>query len=104
MPTYEYVCRACEHEFEAFQKISAKPLRTCPECGADSAERRISSGAGLLFKGSGFYATDYRDSPPAEKKRDGEAEGKSGSGADDSGDGGSGGEGKGRGSREEADG
>lgn len=67
MPTYEYICGKCGHEFEAVQSISAKPLRTCPEdlCGRKKwghgkVKKKISAGAGLLFKGSGFYITDYR--------------------------------------------
>jgi putative FmdB family regulatory protein len=67
MPTYEYICEKCGHEFEAFQSISAPPLRICPEksCarekwGRGRVKRKISAGAGLLFKGSGFYTTDYR--------------------------------------------
>jgi len=60
MPTYEYACAECDHEFEAFQSITAKPIRKCPECGKRKVERLISGGAGLLFKGSGFYITDYR--------------------------------------------
>ena len=64
MPTYEYVCEACGHEFERFQKISADPVRKCPECGRRKVRRRISAGGGLVFKGPGFYATDYRKSPP----------------------------------------
>lgn len=59
MPTYEYRCTACEHEFEKFQRMSDEPVAECPECGA-RGERRISGGAGLLFKGEGFYITDYR--------------------------------------------
>ena len=59
MPTYEYRCTACEHGFEKFQRMSDEPVAECPECGA-RAERRISGGAGLLFKGDGFYITDYR--------------------------------------------
>jgi len=58
MPTYEYRCSA-GHEFEQFQRMSEEPLRVCPVCGA-AAERILSTGAGLLFKGSGFYITDYR--------------------------------------------
>ncbi|MCK5410713.1 MAG: zinc ribbon domain-containing protein [Gemmatimonadota bacterium] len=64
MPTYEYVCEACGHEFERFQKISADPVRKCPECGRRKVRRRISAGGGLVFKGPGFYATDYRKPPP----------------------------------------
>ena len=67
MPTYEYICEKCGHEFEAFQSISAGPLRICPKelCGRKKwgrgrVKRRISAGGGLLFKGSGFYITDYR--------------------------------------------
>lgn len=59
MPTYEYRCSSCQHEFEKFQRMSEDPVAECPSCGAAS-ERRLSGGAGLLFKGSGFYITDYR--------------------------------------------
>ena len=60
MPTYEYVCQKCEHRFERFQSIMAKPIRKCPNCGKASAHRLVSAGAGIIFKGSGFYETDYR--------------------------------------------
>ena len=60
MPTYEYACTACDHEFEAFHSITADPIRLCPECGEEKVERLISGGAGLIFEGSGFYITDYR--------------------------------------------
>ena|SRR4028118_986984 len=59
MPTYEYRCPSCGNEFEKFQRMSDEPVAECPSCGA-GAERRLSGGAGLLFKGSGFYITDYR--------------------------------------------
>jgi len=59
MPTYEYECLNCGHNFEAFQKMSDKHLSSCPLCGKE-VRRLISSGAGIIFKGSGFYATDYR--------------------------------------------
>lgn len=60
MPTYEYVCRACEHEFEEFQSMSAASLKKCPSCGKNALERKIGIGAGIIFKGGGFYETDYR--------------------------------------------
>ena len=60
MPTYEYRCKSCAHEWEEFQSIKAKPLRKCPDCGKLKAERIISAGGGIIFKGSGFYQTDYR--------------------------------------------
>jgi len=67
MPTYEYVCEKCGHEFEKSQPISSKPLTVCPEesCaqkrwGKGKVKRMISTGGGLIFKGSGFYITDYR--------------------------------------------
>ncbi len=59
MPTYEYLCGSCQHKFEEFQRISEPPLKICPSCGG-KVERLLSGGAGLLFKGSGFYKTDYR--------------------------------------------
>ena len=60
MPTYAYVCDKCHHEFDAFQSITAKPLRECPACGKKALRRLIGTGAGIIFKGSGFYCTDYR--------------------------------------------
>ena len=60
MPTYEYKCEACGHQFEKFQSITAAPIKKCPECGKSKVRRLIGTGAGLLFKGSGFYITDYR--------------------------------------------
>jgi len=59
MPTYENVCKKCGHEFEAFQSIKDSPLKRCPKCRG-AVKRKIGVGAGLLFKGSGFYITDYR--------------------------------------------
>ncbi|HEU0016216.1 MAG TPA: zinc ribbon domain-containing protein [Longimicrobium sp.] len=59
MPTYEYRCPECGNEFEKFQSMSDEPVAPCPECGTN-AQRRLSGGAGFLFKGSGFYITDYR--------------------------------------------
>lgn len=60
MPTYDYVCDACHHEFEEFQSITADPLRKCPKCGKNKLRRLIGTGAAIMFKGSGFYQTDYR--------------------------------------------
>lgn len=60
MPTYDYVCGQCDHQWELFQPIKAKPIRKCPECGKLKAKRVIGPGAGFIFKGSGFYQTDYR--------------------------------------------
>ena len=60
MPTYDYLCEACGHEFELFQQMSAAHETTCPECGKESLKRLVGTGAGILFKGSGFYETDYR--------------------------------------------
>ncbi len=60
MPTYDYVCDACHHEFEQFQSITADPLKKCPKCGKNKLRRLIGTGAAIVFKGSGFYQTDYR--------------------------------------------
>ena len=85
MPTYEYICKKCGHEFEALRSISAAPLKICPEelCarkkwGRGPVTKKISSGAGLLFKGSGFYITDYRSEgyKSAAKKESGGGESK----------------------------
>ncbi len=61
MPTYEYKCLECGHLFEEFQKMSDAPIEVCPKCGG-KVKRLISNGAGLVFKGSGFYLTDYKNS------------------------------------------
>ncbi len=60
MPTYDYVCDACGHKFELFQSIMAPHKRKCPECGKQKLRRLIGAGAAIVFKGSGFYQTDYR--------------------------------------------
>ena len=60
MPTYDYICDACAHEFEAFESIKADPQTVCPTCGKSTLRRKIGAGAAILFKGSGFYQTDYR--------------------------------------------
>lgn len=60
MPTYDYECDACQHRWEEFQSIKAEPTKKCPSCGKKKAKRLIGAGAGLIFRGSGFYLTDYR--------------------------------------------
>ena len=60
MPTYDYRCNACGHEFELFQSMSDSVKRKCPDCGKLALERLIGTGAAVIFKGSGFYETDYR--------------------------------------------
>lgn len=60
MPTYDYRCSKCDHVWELFQSIKAAPEKKCPSCGKLAAKRLISAGGGVLFKGSGFYQTDYR--------------------------------------------
>jgi putative FmdB family regulatory protein len=61
MPTYDYVCAACEHHLEVFQSMLAKELKKCPACGKRKLQRLIGAGAGVIFKGSGFYQTDYKN-------------------------------------------
>lgn len=60
MPTYEYECEDCRYAFEEFQYMSDKPLKKCPKCKKNALHRLIGAGAGIIFKGSGFYETDYR--------------------------------------------
>src|SRR3954469_4625328 len=69
MPTYEYQCDACGNKFEKFQSITSGPVRKCPKCGKNKVKRLISTGAGLIFKGSGFYITDYRDAGYKDKDK-----------------------------------
>ena len=71
MPNYDYECAHCNKTFEIFQNISAERLTNCPECGKSGFKRLIGSGAGIIFKGSGFYCTDYRSSSyEKDKKKD----------------------------------
>ncbi len=60
MPTYEYACKGCDHTFEVYQSMRDDPLRKCPSCGRLRLKRLIGTGAGLIFKGTGFYQTDYK--------------------------------------------
>jgi len=82
MPTYEYECPDCGGSFEKFQSITARPVRRCPLCGKRNVRRLIGAGAGLLFRGSGFYQTDYRSE---EYKRKAKADAKPAGAASDSG-------------------
>ena len=68
MPTYEYECRKCGHRFEEFQSMKDAALTVCPKCGGE-LKRLIGTGAGFIFKGSGFYITDYRSPGYSEKKK-----------------------------------
>jgi putative FmdB family regulatory protein len=77
MPTYEYVCKQCGNTFEEMQSIADQPLKRCPQCHTDNLVRAVGAGGGFIFKGSGFYLTDYRKSsgpgetkPPKEPKAD----------------------------------
>ncbi|HET6250593.1 MAG TPA: FmdB family zinc ribbon protein [Tepidisphaeraceae bacterium] len=69
MPTYEYKCNNCGYKFEKFHSITSPAIRKCPQCGKNAVERLISAGGGLIFKGSGFYITDYRDAAYTDKAK-----------------------------------
>jgi putative FmdB family regulatory protein len=78
MPTYDYICDECGHEFEAYEPITSEPRKDCPECTRPGLRRKIGPGAAILFKGSGFYQTDYRSesykkAAKADKPSDGAA-------------------------------
>ena len=73
MPTYDYHCNSCGHDCEYFQSIMDKPIKKCPSCGKRTLKRQIGAGAALIFRGSGFYATDYRSESyksEAQKEKD----------------------------------
>ena len=94
MPTYEYQCDACEHNFDEFQSMSEAPLTKCPKCGKKKLRRVFGAGAAVIFKGSGFYQTDYRsESYKQAAKADQDAAGKSAGKADSNGTAGSNGTG-----------
>lgn len=80
MPTYEYTCKSCKHELEEFQSMSAPSLRKCPKCKKSALERKIGLGGGIIFKGGGFYETDYRSDS---YKKSAEADTKAASGKAD---------------------
>ena len=86
MPTYEYECQKCQHHFELFQSIKDAPVKTCPKCRG-RVKRLLGTGAGLIFKGSGFYATDYRKpsySESAKREASAVSDAKAGTGSDSS--------------------
>ncbi|MDJ0521522.1 MAG: zinc ribbon domain-containing protein [Planctomycetota bacterium] len=70
MPTYDYVCAACDHAFEHFQSMTSRRLRKCPACGKPKLDRLVGSGSGVIFKGSGFYETDYKRSGSTSSSKD----------------------------------
>lgn len=82
MPTYDYICDKCQHTWEEFQSITSEPTKKCPACGKKKARRRIGPGAGIIFKGSGFYQTDYRSDA---YKQSADADAKKSSSSSDSG-------------------
>src|SRR5215204_2430592 len=95
MPTYEYQCDACNHNFDEFQSMTEKPLKKCPRCGKETLRRLFGTGTAILFKGSGFYETDYRsESYKQAAKADTEAASKGDAGANGKPAGDSGGKGK----------
>ena len=71
MPTYQYECDACEHAFEILQSMVDKRLKKCPQCGKNTLHRLIGAGSGIIFKGSGFYETDYKKKEAPASKSDG---------------------------------
>jgi putative FmdB family regulatory protein len=84
MPTYEYACSKCGHHFEQFQSMKDEPLKQCPKCGKKALKRLIGHGGGLIFKGSGFYSTDYRKEPRPKEGGEGKPSGDSKPAAGDS--------------------
>ncbi|HSH08947.1 MAG TPA: zinc ribbon domain-containing protein [Oceanipulchritudo sp.] len=69
MPTYEYACKSCGHDLEVFQRMSEEPLEVCPSCNEPALKRKIGLGAGIIFKGGGFYETDFKSrkgTPPSD--------------------------------------
>lgn len=76
MPTYQYECDECEYTFDILQSMLEKKLRKCPECGKNRLHRLIGAGSGIIFKGSGFYETDYKKKEPAGKNQIGSSSAK----------------------------
>ena len=87
MALYDYICDACGHEFEEFQSITDPVLKKCPQCGKEKLRRLIGPGSALIFRGSGFYCTDYRKGTPPGGRGAAASSESSDSGGDSSGDG-----------------
>src|SRR5947209_13866309 len=87
MPTYDYICDACGHEFEAFESMTAQPRTECPECARPRLRRKIGPGAAILFKGSGFYQADYRSESYKKAAEADKSSGQTATGAEKSSDG-----------------
>ena len=68
MPTYDYQCQACGHNWELFQSMNDSPVKSCPKCKKRKAKRLLGMGAGIIFKGTGFYETDYKNKGPKKKE------------------------------------
>lgn len=84
MPTYDYQCQACGHEWEMFQSMKDAPVKSCPTCSKRQAKRLLGIGAGLIFKGTGFYETDYKKKSGGENKENSGESGSSDSSSSDS--------------------
>jgi len=78
MPTYQYQCKLCGYELEELQSMTEPPLLKCPQCKTDNLARVMGTGAGLIFKGTGFYLTDYKGKTPSKKHADEKKPGSSG--------------------------
>ena len=70
MPTYDYKCSACRYEWELYQSMKDNPVKSCPKCKKRKAKRLLGLGAGIIFKGTGFYETDYKNKSESTKKKD----------------------------------
>ncbi len=77
MPTYDYECPKCAYKFELLQKMNEKPLAKCPKCGSDKVKRLIGAGTGIIFKGTGFYETDYKRKEKKDPSRKSDSSSKS---------------------------
>jgi putative FmdB family regulatory protein len=103
MPTYEYACPKCGHEFEQFQSMRDEPLKKCPKCKKTGLKRLVGSGAGLIFKGTGFYITDYKNKGAGKPEGGGKEGGAKEGGGKEGGSGEGSGKGDGAGKAKPAD-